>query len=376
MRKKLWEGVNTHRIRRIITCLRVFPAGPLKECRSVLSLLRNIESISSCRDRGKLPSTLLGAVDALFGGSAHVGIFSRDPQGEGPLRLATGTTAAHVPGSFWGEWLKNLRRDGSLATSQCSGLHCGALVLDWSELSSEELILIFSTDQPLCNERSGSVETLARIFGNQIRLLDYSELDSLTRLLNRKTFDETFDRLLSSSSAKPNEEATRERRACDEEDCPAWLGVIDIDHFKRVNDSFGHLFGDEVLLRMGELMRKTFRGGDRLFRFGGEEFVAILNAPDENLAAAGFERFRCSVETHEFPQVGKVTCSIGFTAVSRQDVPTDVVGRGDEALYYAKKNGRNRVCSYERLLADGAIAKPEPVTAKIADDFDIDALFG
>jgi len=342
----------------------------------VLSLLRNIESISSCRDRGKLPSALLGAVDALFGGGAQVGIFSRDPLGDAPLRLTTGTTAAHVPGSFWGEWLNNVQRDGSLAVSQCSGLHCGALVLDWSELSSEELILFFTTEQPLCDERSGSVEALARIFGNQIRLLDYSELDSLTRLLNRKTFEETFDRLLSSSLGKPSDDATRERRACDEEDCPAWLCVIDIDHFKRINDSFGHLFGDEVLLRMGELMRKTFRGGDRLFRFGGEEFVVILNAPDENLAATGFDRFRSSVESHEFPQVGQVTCSIGFTAVSTQDVPTDVVGRADEALYYAKENGRNRVCSYERLLADGAIAKPEPASAKIADDFDIDALFG
>ena len=82
------------------------------------------------------------------------------------------------------------------------------------------------------------------------------------------------------------------------------------------------------------------------------------------------------MESHEFPQVGQVTCSIGFTAVSRQDVPTDVVGRADEALYYVKKHGRNQVCSYERLLGDGAIAKPEPAAAKMADDFDIDALFG
>ena len=342
----------------------------------MLSLLRNIESISSCRDRGKLPSALLDAVDTLFGGGAHVGIFSRAPQRDAELRLSSGTTTARVPGSFWGEWLKNLQRDGSLAVSMCSGLHCGALVLEWSELRSEELILVFVTDQPLCDERSGSVETLARIFGNQIRLLDYSELDSLTRLLNRKTFDETFDRLLSSSLAKSGGDATRERRSREEQDSPAWLGVVDIDHFKRINDSFGHLFGDEVLLRMGELMRKTFRDGDRLFRFGGEEFVVILNAPDEHLAAAGFERFRWSVESHEFPQVGQVTCSIGFTAVSRQDVPTDVVGRADEALYYVKKHGRNQVCSYERLLGDGAIAKPEPAAAKMADDFDIDALFG
>jgi diguanylate cyclase (GGDEF)-like protein len=152
--------------------------------------------------------------------------------------------------------------------------------------------------------------------------------------------------------------------------------MIDVDHFKRVNDSFGHLFGDEVLLRMGDLMRKTFRGGDRLFRFGGEEFVVILNAQDEALAATSFNRFRISVENHEFPQVGKVTCSIGFTAVTNRDVPTDVVGRADEALYYAKESGRNQVRCYERLVAEGAIVKPSVAETPATDDFDIDALFG
>ena len=127
---------------------------------------------------------------------------------------------------------------------------------------------------------------------------------------------------------------------------------------------------------MGDLMRKTFRGGDRLFRFGGEEFVVILNADSETLAAATFNRFRTAVENHEFPQVGKVTCSIGFTAVSESDVPTDVVGRADEALYYAKEHGRNQVCCHERLVLEGAIAKPAAAEAPVEEDFDIDALFG
>ena len=130
-----------------------------------------------------------------------------------------------------------------------------------------------------------------------------------------------------------------------------------------------------MLLRLGELMRKTFRDGDRLFRFGGEEFVVILNAPDEKLAAVSFDRFRGSVENHEFPQVGKVTCSIGFTAVSAMDVPTDVVGRADEALYFAKEHGRNQVCCYEKLVAEGMIVKTQSESAT-QTDFDIDALFG
>lgn len=343
----------------------------------MLPLLRNIESISSCRDRGKLPSVLLGAVEALFDGHATAGIFSRprDPHGDGELRFRAGAASANVPGWPCLSLLDEVRRDGAAAVAVRSGTYCGAVALESSELSGEDLILVFGADRALGDGDAEAIETLARIFGNQIRLLDYSELDSLTRLLNRKTFDETFDRLLVSSSAASSA-ATHPDRRSSEEESPAWLCVVDIDHFKRINDSFGHLFGDEVLLRMGDLMRKTFRDSDRLFRFGGEEFVVILNAPDEELAAAGFERFRSSVETHEFPQVGKVTCSIGFTAVTKMDVPTDVVGRADEALYFAKENGRNQVCCYEQLLAQGAIAKPEPAAAKIAEDFDIDALFG
>ena len=94
------------------------------------------------------------------------------------------------------------------------------------------------------------------------------------------------------------------------------------------------------------------------------------------MAEIGFDRFRNSVEKHEFPQVGKVTCSIGFTSVSTMDVPTDVVGRADEALYYAKEHGRNQVCCYEQLVKEGGISRPSTSAAAATDAFDIDALFG
>jgi len=317
----------------------------------------------------------MAAVAALFEGRAEIGVVSRDPHGRTAPRLFWGRDPGALSDGFWETLVEGIHLDGTLLTDTRSGVHCGALALESSELRGEELILVFSAEQPVQKELYEAVSTLARIFGNQIRLLDYSELDSLTRLLNRKTFDETFDRLLTSSSARSGDGTSHERRT-NEDESPAWLCVVDIDHFKRINDSFGHLFGDEVLLRIGDLMRKTFRDGDRLFRFGGEEFVVILNAPDETLAAAGFERLRSSVEKNEFPQVGKVTCSIGFTRVLTNDVPTDVVGRADAALYFAKGNGRNQVCCYEQLLAQGAIAKSEPDAAKVADDFDIDALFG
>jgi diguanylate cyclase (GGDEF)-like protein len=342
----------------------------------VLPLLRNIEAISACRDRDRLPRALFRAAVALLGEAADIGIFSREPQGDIVLRLFSGPTVMNSAVALWPEIIDDLRSDGKILTRGVQGRYCGALALYTSQLVSDQMILAFAVNEADTAEPDEAVASLARIYDNQIKLLDYSELDTLTRLLNRKTFDETFDRLLTSSVVDAPDDGFGDRRDHPASGSQAWLCVIDIDHFKRVNDSFGHLFGDEVLLRMGDLMRKTFRSGDRLFRFGGEEFVVILNAESELLAAISFNRFRTVVENHEFPQVGKVTCSIGFTAVAPGDVPTDVVGRADKALYYAKEHGRNQVCGHERLVLDGAIAKPTAAEAPVDDDFDIDALFG
>jgi len=347
----------------------------------VLSLLQNVEAISLCKDRARLPYALLRAVSTLLGEAADVGLFARDTHGNGGLvwwgavQGGSGSAGRTFASTGWPVFFDELKNDGSLLAGRINGCNCAAVALQSSELASEQMILACAAGDDIA-PHGDEILSLTHIYGNQMRLLDYSELDTLTRLFNRKTFDETFDRLLTAASLEPPEDGFMERRDHLDEGSPAWLCVIDIDHFKRVNDSFGHLFGDEVLLRMGELMRKTFRGGDRLFRFGGEEFVVILNAADETLAEFSFNRFRNRVEEHEFPQVGKVTCSIGFTNVSSTDVPTDVVGRADEALYFAKEHGRNQVRCYERLVAEGAILKPLAGEPSADDAFDIDALFG
>ena len=321
-----------------------------------------------------LARIVFNAAQVLLGEDADIAIFARGPHGETVLKSSSGPSATALLLASAPDLHEPATGDGQLLSVATNGRLYGSLVLATSEVANDHLVLVYAIDAA---DGAASVDGLAclvRIYGNQIKLLDYSELDTLTHLLNRKTFDETFDRLLTARVPDAANEIQENRRDHLEQGTPAWLGVIDIDHFKRVNDSFGHLFGDEVLLRVGDLMRKTFRGGDRLFRFGGEEFVVILNAETEDLAAAGFNRFRVSVEDNEFPQVGQVTCSVGFTAVLNGDVPTDVVGRADEALYYAKEHGRNQVCSYEQLLASGAIAAPTVTEAPVSD-FDIDALF-
>ncbi|WP_025915736.1 GGDEF domain-containing protein [Herminiimonas sp. CN] len=194
------------------------------------------------------------------------------------------------------------------------------------------------------------------IYTNHRNLLDYSQRDSLTNLLNRKTFDQNFSKALRSlarqdaTSALPLEERRHPDAGRNQ-----WLAVIDIDHFKNVNDMFGHLYGDEVLLLMANLIRSSFRPQDGLFRFGGEEFVVLLQAAELNDAQRIFERFRSNVEQHHFPQVGQVTVSIGFTHIGLNATPVVILGHADLALYHAKTHGRNQVCYYEALVAAGEL---------------------
>jgi diguanylate cyclase (GGDEF)-like protein len=139
-----------------------------------------------------------------------------------------------------------------------------------------------------------------------------------------------------------------------------WIAVADIDHFKNINDRFGHLYGDEVLILLSRIMMRSFRMEDRLFRFGGEEFVIVLSPCSPSNAQMVLERFRTAIEKYDFPQVGRVTISMGYTRIRSDDLPPVAVGRGDEALYYAKRNGRNRVCSYEQLAEAGDVKSTAP----------------
>ncbi|MGE5384873.1 MAG: GGDEF domain-containing protein [Betaproteobacteria bacterium] len=338
----------------------------------MLPLLPDLEAISGCRDRRLLGHLIVATAGKLLGEQSDVALFRKEPD-DINLTLSHGPTVMAAALGPWVQLLETTIFPDGIATSAVDGRTYGVLPLQSSEVSSSKTLLAFAVDTQVATDNLDNLLCIARLYGNHVKLLDYSELDSLTRLLNRKTFDETFDRLLLASGADSLDEDQEDRR--DAEDGEPWLGVIDIDHFKRINDNFGHLFGDEVLLRVAELMRKTFRTGDRLFRFGGEEFIVILNANGNDLAAKGFDRFREAVEAYEFPQVGKVTCSVGITGVSNTDVPTDVVGRADEALYFAKEHGRNQVHCYEALIAQGAIEKAAAPEAPVNDDFDIDALF-
>lgn len=211
---------------------------------------------------------------------------------------------------------------------------------------------VFQRDREASAGEDAIIRGVLEVFSNYYALLDISQRDRLTGLLNRQALENSFDRIWN-LLGNPDiyDEIPGGRR-----DAPAgqyWLAVIDIDHFKTINDRFGHMVGDEILLLVSRLMSKTFRSSDLLYRYGGEEFVAIVAAENEAIAQNIFERVRLAIEAHSFPRVEQLTMSIGYCQANPEILPVEVLSRADRSLYQAKHDGRNRTYEYEQLVRDG-----------------------
>lgn len=165
-------------------------------------------------------------------------------------------------------------------------------------------------------------------------LREQATKDSLTRIWNRPTILEILER-----------ELARGQR----EGLPAGIIVMDLDLFKSVNDTYGHLAGDRVLEWSAQRLRASIRSYDAIGRYGGEEFLIILPGCDEEAATCHAERMRKELE-REPVRVGendiRVTASFGVTTAEppAELRPEDLIRAADDALYAAKRSGRNRVC--------------------------------
>ncbi len=243
----------------------------------------------------------------------------------------------------------------------------GQLKSVWHVLSSRahSVFLIVTVGKPLRKAHKFMIKGLLGIDRNFYSALSESQLDQLTGLPNRRTFDQAINKIY---LAKPEgvEGRSPERRIDATSDSLGfWLGMADIDKFKRVNDTWGHLFGDEVLLLTAQLMQAHFRENDFLFRFGGEEFVIIVAASNKDQALIAFERFRAAVEAKRIPQVGNITISIGVTEMQSSIFSASLLDHADKALYFAKDNGRNQVHLYEDLVAGQLISDEDTVIGEI-----------
>lgn len=152
--------------------------------------------------------------------------------------------------------------------------------------------------------------------------------DFLTNTYNRRKFDEA---------------AFHERLRAKQEKIPFSLIMLDIDHFKQVNDCFGHDVGDQILKELTQLLRSLIRQADLLIRWGGEEFLILLPATHLEEAGPFAERIRKEVENARFSRVNSINISLGVTQLHDDDDNETLIKRVDDALYQAKQQGRNRV---------------------------------
>ncbi len=208
----------------------------------------------------------------------------------------------------------------------------------------------------LSEEDATDVRRLLSMYGNMLDMLDYSECDALTGLWNRKPFDDLFYKAMKpveAAEVDPAPDGVEHRAAVSPSNF--WLAMVDIDHFKQVNDTYGHLIGDEVLILVARLLKTSFRAYDRVYRFGGEEFLVVLRSADHDAAVAAVERFRTNMAAYEFPQAGHITASVGVTEIVAGDSPAAACERADQAVYYAKHHGRNQVCSEADLVRRGLL---------------------
>lgn len=216
----------------------------------------------------------------------------------------------------------------------------------YKPLTSKHFVLLVKSSDPDKLIEEDYLQFLFHFYCHQLQMLQGTYRDALTGLYNRRAFNEKVPQLLDSSN-------NYKRRA--KNYSPTVYVMLDIDHFKSINDDLGHLFGDEVLLLLAQQMNDSFRDNDLLFRYGGEEFAMVLMDIAPEQAQQTLERFREKIASFRFPNVEQVTVSIGFTRFDKNLSMDELIGQADKALHYCKTTTRNAVHCYQDLVEHGLI---------------------
>lgn len=166
---------------------------------------------------------------------------------------------------------------------------------------------------------------------NQVKTLEEkSNLDSLTKVFNRRALTAYLKKICLNKNKSYS----------------FYVLMLDLDNFKKINDNYGHIAGDKVLIFVANILKKTLRDGDKIFRYGGEEFIVILNRIDTSHCDKIANRLLSLIRENQLIYKGKslsVTASIGATNYKSGDTPDSLVARADEALYKAKDNGKDQI---------------------------------
>ena len=261
-----------------------------------LSLARGVVIAAPRSGSGKTLLTL--AIVAALRGSRHAWFFLA---GWTPLLALTAMTSAQVNGALPGlDWLND------------AGLAAGAFEAVVLSLGLADRALMIRRDR------------------DEVRVL--ADKDSLTQSLNRRAWNEAAIQAMSNPATRPQA-----------------LLFLDLDHFKILNDRRGHAAGDEALIAVAHALREELRPTDLFGRYGGEEFVALLDGAGEEEAMQVATRLCRRIHRLEIPVDGEqlqLTVSIGVAVRRPHDSIDSLVARADQAMYDAKLNGRNRVSLY------------------------------
>lgn len=209
-----------------------------------------------------------------------------------------------------------------------AGYHIDGLVVGYLDESARIWDII--TSIPMCFIALGSmVVYVRRAYDNSNRkLVRLATKDALTGIYNRRSMQELLERKV--GQAKQTKTSFI-------------IMMLDIDHFKKLNDTYGHPFGDLVLQKFSETVQSVLRKEDLFARYGGEEFVVMLHLAQLDKGVEVGERIRQAVKAMAFDNGVQVKVSIGMTAFTQDDTITKLLSRADENLYQAKQAGRDRV---------------------------------
>src|SRR5579862_6965230 len=210
-------------------------------------------------------------------------------------------------------------------------------------------------DEQTYSKLTSRVESLQ---SKLVKAEEEASIDPLTRVANRGTFDRALRKTVASSL---------------ETGIPMSLAMIDIDDFKKINDQHGHQVGDRVLLCTALWLGKVVRRTDLVSRYGGEEFAVILNDAKIQQVEARLTQALADLAANNFEyehegekRIIRFTASIGITELAPGDAPADVIKRADDALYEAKRKGKNRVIAKKRSMLANLLSRPAAKAAKSA----------
>ena len=223
--------------------------------------------------------------------------------------------------------------DTSLLVSVLSMLCLSAYLILFARGAYSRTVALSATRAKLRQSEAGLQRQIEAIQSLQAQLTEQANRDPLTGLYNRRYLNDSLQ---------------REFDRCARDGAPLSLVLIDLDHFKQVNDRYGHSMGDEVLRQVSAMLGQEMRSSDICCRYGGEEFLLVLPQVGQDAALERAQSCRSRVAEHHWLADGQaiaVTLSVGVACtLDARTAPAELINRADQALYRAKAEGRNRVC--------------------------------